>query len=99
MTERIGVRELKNNTSKIVRAVREEMAEYVITVYGEPVAVLRPLTPEDSDRLQRQKVESALAALDTLAQEISAGWKSEKSGTEILEEMREERCQSLTQVS
>jgi prevent-host-death family protein len=33
MPTTIGVRELKNQTSRIVRAVREEMAEYVITVY------------------------------------------------------------------
>ncbi len=97
MTEKIGMRELKNQASKIVRAVREEMAEYIITVHGEPVAVLRPLTQADTDQLQREKIEEALAALDVLAQEIAASWTSEKLGTEILEEMREERCQSLTQ--
>jgi len=32
----IGVRELKNQTSRIVRAVREGMAEYVITVLARP---------------------------------------------------------------
>lgn len=97
MSEKIGVRELKNQASKIVRAVREEMAEYVITLHGEPVAVLRPLTQADTDQLQREKIEKALADLDALAQEIGASWTSEKLGTEILEEMREERCQSLTQ--
>ncbi len=38
-----------------------------------------------------------LAVLDALAQEISAGWTSEKSGIEMLEEMREERYQLLAQ--
>ncbi|HRQ41094.1 MAG TPA: type II toxin-antitoxin system prevent-host-death family antitoxin [Chloroflexota bacterium] len=42
MATEIGIRELKNQASKIVRAVREEAAEYIITVNGEPVAVLRP---------------------------------------------------------
>ena len=51
MAEKIGMRELKNQASKIVRAVREEMAEYIITVHGEPVAVLRPLTQADTDQL------------------------------------------------
>ena len=97
MAEKIGMRELKNQASKIVRAVREEMAEYIITVHGEPVAVLRPLTQADTDQLQREKIEKALADLDALAQEIGASWTAEKLGTEILEEMREERCQSLTQ--
>ena len=49
----IGVRELKNQTSRLVRAVREEMAEYVITVRGEPVAVLRPFTDKDAQRLRQ----------------------------------------------
>ena len=31
MPTRIGVRELKNTTSQVLRAVREEMAEYVVT--------------------------------------------------------------------
>lgn len=94
MAEKIGMRELKNQASKIVRAVREEMAEYIITLHGEPVAVLRPLTQTDVDQLEREKIEDALAKLDALAQEIASGWQAEQSGTEILEAMREERCQS-----
>ncbi|MCP4359145.1 MAG: type II toxin-antitoxin system prevent-host-death family antitoxin [Chloroflexi bacterium] len=96
MAEKIGVRELKNQTSKVVRAVREEMVEYIITVHGEPVALIRPLTREDSEQLQREQIADALADLDMLAQEIAVGWTAEKLGTEILEDMREERCQSLT---
>ena len=40
---RIGVRELKNRATEIVRQVRENQAEYVITYYGRPVAVLLPI--------------------------------------------------------
>ena len=49
----IGIRQLKNETSEILRAVREEGAEYVITYRGQPVAVLRPVeTPvEDPDTI------------------------------------------------
>ena len=36
MPTTIGVRELKNHTSRVIRAVREEMAEYVVTLRGEP---------------------------------------------------------------
>lgn len=39
----IGIRRLKNDASEILRSVREEGAEYVITYRGEPVAVLRPV--------------------------------------------------------
>lgn len=90
MAEKIGVRELKNHASSIVRAVREQMAEYIITVHGEPVAVLRPLTPADNERLHQEKIDAALATLDALAAAVAADWVSEKSGVELLAEMREE---------
>ena len=32
MPNTIGMRELKNQTSRIIRAVREEMSEYVVTL-------------------------------------------------------------------
>ena len=54
----IGVRELKNHVSRVIRAVREEMAEYVVTLRGEPVAVLRPLPRKrhrNCDKLKRMK--------------------------------------------
>ncbi len=38
----IGIRELKSQASEIVRAVREERAEYVITLRGKPVAMIVP---------------------------------------------------------
>jgi prevent-host-death family protein len=44
---RVGVRELKNRTSEILRAVREEGTEYVITYQGRPMAVLLPVDEED----------------------------------------------------
>jgi prevent-host-death family protein len=40
---RIGVRDLKNHATEIVRQVREERAEFVVTYYGRPVAVLLPI--------------------------------------------------------
>lgn len=45
----IGIRQLKNDASEIIRAVREERMEYIITLRGEPVAVLRPLAPVERD--------------------------------------------------
>jgi prevent-host-death family protein len=44
---KVGVRELKNKTSEILRAVREEGAEYIITYQGRPMAVLLPLDEEE----------------------------------------------------
>lgn len=59
----IGIRRLKNETSEILRSVREEGAEYVITYRGQPVAVLRPVEQSSQD---------ADAILD-LAAEVLAG--------------------------
>jgi prevent-host-death family protein len=47
----VGIRELKNETSEILRAVREEKAEYVVTHRGKPVAVILPLNVEVSPEL------------------------------------------------
>lgn len=87
MAIHIGIRELKNQASKIVRAVREEAAEYIITIHGEPVAVLRPLTEAEQGQRQ-EKVDQFLAELDELAQRVTAEWKGDKTGVELLEEQR-----------
>jgi prevent-host-death family protein len=88
MPTAIGVRELKNQASRIVRAVREEMAEYVITMQGEPVAVLRPFTNEDAHKLHRTEMEEALAEMKALARQGAQAWTSPKSGVELVEEQR-----------
>jgi prevent-host-death family protein len=46
---RVGVRELKNRASEILRAVREEGAEYIITYQGRPSAVLLPIDIDEED--------------------------------------------------
>jgi prevent-host-death family protein len=95
MAKKIGVRELKNNTSKIVRMVREQGAEYVVTLHGEPVAVLRPLAELDDQQEIDAEVAAEIAEMKQLAKEIAAGWKSEKSGLEILEEDRQASYERL----
>jgi prevent-host-death family protein len=88
MTNTIGVRELKNQASRIVRAVREEMAEYIITVQGEPVAVLRPFTAEDEQQLRQAELEETLAEMKQLAEQVAAAWTSPQSGVELIAEQR-----------
>lgn len=84
----IGVRELKNHATRIVRTIREEMAEYVITVQGKPVAVLRPFTDEDEQQLHQAKIEESLAEMKQLAQQVATAWTSPKSGVELVSEQR-----------
>ena len=54
----VGIRELKNDTSEILRAVREEKAEYLVTHRGKPVAVILPvdveLSPELTERIEAE---------------------------------------------
>ncbi len=88
MATRIGVRELKNQASRVLRTVREEMAEYVVTLRGEPVAVLRPLTQEDEQRMRQAEIHEALSQLKALAQQAGSAWISDESGVELVAEQR-----------
>jgi prevent-host-death family protein len=88
MPTTVGVRELKNHTSRVIRAVREEMSEYVVTLRGEPVAVLRPLDEEERRRLQQTEIDETLAEMRSLAQEVASAWTSEKSAVELVAEQR-----------
>ncbi len=88
MADTIGVRELKNQTSRVIRSVREEMAEYVVTPRGESVAILRPLSKAEAHRLRQSKIDESMAEMRILAQEVAAAWSSEKSGVELVAAQR-----------
>jgi prevent-host-death family protein len=77
----VGIRELKNRASQIIRAVREDRVEYVITCRGRPVARLVPIADEVADGQTWRE-------LERLSQEISARWRSDRSAVELLTEMR-----------
>ena len=82
--EAIGIRELKARASEVVRAVKERCARYVITLRGQPAAILVPLdaVPPQPD------ADEAWARLEELGKEVARNWQSEKSAVEILSEMR-----------
>jgi prevent-host-death family protein len=88
MPETVGVRELKNNTSRVIRSVREEMAEYVVTLHGEPVAILRPLTDQELDQLHNANVDAEIAAMKALAKQVGAAMGSETSLVQLVDEQR-----------
>ena len=60
----------------------------MITVHGEPVAVVRPYTSEDAERMRRKAIDAHLANVEALADEIGASWSSERGGVELVEEQR-----------
>ena len=91
---RVGIRELKARASEIVRAVREEKAQYVITYQGQPVGVLSPIDEQQLDTLLVQAVrrptdEELTAELDELSQSIARRWKGRKTAVQVLSEMRD----------
>ena len=88
MAEKIGVRELKNQASQIVKTVHEEMAEYVITVRGKPVAMLRPISDADEQKWHQTEIDQFVAQMDILAKQVADEWKSDKTAVELLEEQR-----------
>jgi prevent-host-death family protein len=88
MPTTVGVRELKNHTSRVIRAVREEMSEYVVTLRGEPVALLRPLDEETRRRLRQSEIDETLAEMKALATAVTSAWTSEKSAVELITEQR-----------
>lgn len=70
----IGVRQLKNEATQIVRAVKEQHALYVITVNGEPVATLRPYSDRDIAGMERGHAAAELSAIERLAASVGHAW-------------------------
>ena len=70
----IGVRQLKNEATQVVRAVREQHAVYVITVNGDPVATLRPYSERDIAGVERGQANAEIAAIERLAEAVGAAW-------------------------
>ena len=86
MEKRVGVRQFKNEATRIVR---EERAEYVITVDGEPAAKLVPLEPpKESPEERERRVQEFMRDLDELAAELGRKWKSPLTAAEAVAEQR-----------
>ncbi len=91
---RVGIRELKDRATEIMRSVRDEGAEYVVTYRGRPVAVLLPLEDDWLDAETRRAIAAASpgpdvqAELETLRREIGESWKSDKTAIELVAEQR-----------
>jgi prevent-host-death family protein len=91
---RVGVRELKNQATKIVRDVRTNRTEYVITYRGQPVAVLLPVDEqwlaEESRRAAEATApgEDVWTELEAIRKEIGENWQSDKTAVELVSEQR-----------
>ena len=79
----VGIRELKQRASELIRLVREEGSEIQVTYRGEVVALLIPVVrPAPHEEAQ------AWAEIDHLAAEIGARWPAGVSAVEAVAETR-----------
>jgi prevent-host-death family protein len=79
----VGIRELKQQASELVRMVRETGREVQVTYHGEVVALLIPVR-----RTQKKDESKAWAKLDNLAAEIGARWPKGVSAADAVSEAR-----------
>ncbi len=90
----IGVRELKDQATGILREVRERRAEYVITYYGQPVAALIPLDEAQVDAMHQRTLatvrpdDALRVEMDALRREIERSWRTGRSGVDLISEQR-----------
>jgi prevent-host-death family protein len=83
----VGIRELKQRASYILRQVREKKETIIITHRGRPVARLVPVEDLESKRAEALAV---WAEMDELAREIGAHWPEGVSAVEAVREQRRE---------
>ncbi|NPA91740.1 MAG: type II toxin-antitoxin system prevent-host-death family antitoxin [Chloroflexi bacterium] len=83
----VSVRELKGHLSRILREVREEREEYLVTYRGRVVARISPVEPQRR-QMEEEKVQKIMRDLDRLAAEIGKKWPEEVSAVEAVREGR-----------
>jgi prevent-host-death family protein len=83
----VGVRELKQNTSKLLRRVRDEGEIIEITYRGELIARLVPAGPPQPTDAEMAAV---LTDLEALSAEISARWPEGVSALDAVRDVRRE---------
>ena len=80
----VGVRELKQQASELVRRIRENNDAILITYHGKVVAKMISAEPM---RISEES-ENAWATLEQLAEEIGEGWPAGISALEAVVESR-----------
>lgn len=80
----IGVRELKQHTSQILRRVRERGEEVEVTHHGRVVARLVPVAAPRP----RRRASAPWSTLDRVAREIGARWPKGWSAAKAVREGR-----------
>ena len=83
----IGIRELKQRASEILRQVRENQESFTVTYRGKVVA---RLVPAEEISKERARASAIWTQMDELAREIGANWPPEAPAAEAVKEQRRE---------
>jgi prevent-host-death family protein len=81
----IGIRELKEHATQVLRRVRERGEEIEVTHHGRVVARLIPVSRE---RPRPRAAAAAWSTLDRVAREIGARWPKGRSAAKAVREGR-----------
>jgi prevent-host-death family protein len=84
----IGIRELKERTSEILRQVREKGEAVEISHRGKVVARIVPVKPRRLPASTRARVRAVWEEIDRVAEEISARWPKGVSAVRAVREQR-----------
>lgn len=82
---KVGVRELRENTSELLRRVREEGETVEITYYGKVVA---RLVPVKRGQLTDEEIDAMFADLDALSAELKDLWPKGVSAVDAINDVR-----------
>ena len=84
----IGMREFKDRATEVVRSVREEGETYIITVNGEPSAVLKPVEPEKTAEQRKVDIEAWIQRAEEIGRRLEAGRTDLRDCVELVSEQR-----------
>jgi prevent-host-death family protein len=88
----IGIRELRERASEVLRQVREEKTEYVITYQGRPIALLMPVDEETMEvamvEAGKQHMAGGWENYARLAEQVRQAWPPEQGTQDLLDEIR-----------
>lgn len=89
----IGVRELRSHTSEVLRRVREEKAEYVITHQGTPIALILPVDTEAIEAkiiaAAKQTTNGSWDTYHQLAERLRRDWPDGQDTQSLIDEIRQ----------
>ena len=87
-TQTVGIKDFKNQATQLLRRVREEQTEIIVTHDGEPVAVLRPYVGADDAQRRAESLRAALVQAELLAAKLAKRWPKKVSAARAVAQQR-----------